>query len=80
MVTKAGWDDMRPIDGAPERGAWLAKDSLGIGFRSEGYLWISYCDTAFLKGLSYAVALMVGADTVTLPFVTNQVSEPSHVP
>jgi len=57
-VTIAGWDDQREISGALGPGAWLIKDSMGTDFHDEGYLWISYHDTVFLKGHSYAVSFI----------------------
>jgi len=56
MVTIAGWDDDKVIEGAPNQGAWLIKDSMGVGMHDQGYLWISYDDTVFLKGHSYALS------------------------
>ncbi len=61
MVTIIGWDDQRMIQGAPGHGAWLIKDSFGTDYHDNGFFWISYHDTVFLKGFSYGVAFV--ADT-----------------
>lgn len=66
MVAIAGWDDFISIAGGPVPRAWLIGDSLSEDLHDGEYLWISYYDTVFLKGNSYAVSFVQPAvkDTI----------------
>jgi len=66
MVAIAGWDDFISIAGPPVPRAWLIGDSLSEDLHDGEYLWISYYDTVFLKGNSYAVSFVQPAvkDTI----------------
>ena len=57
-VTLIGWDDDKEIAGAPDKGAWLVKNSWGTQACDNGYMYISYYDTSFSTvSLSFAYSV-----------------------
>ena len=59
-VVLIGWDDSYSKDNflitPPDDGAWIFKNSWGDDIADDGYFYISYYDSTFLKANSYAVA------------------------
>lgn len=64
-VTLVGWDDEWPTNSfktpPPGPGAWIIKNSWGVGSGDGGYLWVSYHDKSFSKD-SGSVFVPAGED------------------
>jgi len=48
-VTLVGWDDNKTVPGAPDKGAWIAKNDFGTNWGENGYFYISYYDSKAVK-------------------------------
>ncbi|MDO4749063.1 MAG: C1 family peptidase, partial [Eubacteriales bacterium] len=68
-IAVVGWDDNYPKENFSEDpedslpsddGAWLIKNSYGVGFGDEGYAWVSYEDDSFNRDEDAAVFSGVG--------------------
>jgi C1A family cysteine protease len=76
-VTVVGWDDAQPVavGGATTYGAWQVKNSWGTGFANDGYIWVSYHDTAAVKR---ATAFEAGSGCFHGTLYEHQTGPPTH--